>query len=456
MTIMRPKTAVKLLLALSVALALCVIFLSQLKEVLRVMRPTTSEERSSFTGPWLTTETGDSETLATFPPSNTFRWTGVDENVVAVMEMKGEQWQLSYSAKPAARDETGQPAEGDTGGENHQPLQKEVREMTGEGLSVERRPPARTLEMAADEDLGPSDSVKEYKEVTADEDLEPSDSAADDIGPYSTTEFRESENELRYVIRSKPIISEQPSTQEKIIKSATIALSPLVITKDLKSKLPSHTAAESMTHTLPLTPASTSSGRDLLIRSYCSPPLPAYTQDDVYQESWVQNLKDYLRTLHNKQVSVVTANEVHEVVVLNWLISAVVVSNFTLENTLVLSLSRNLADLLRSKNIPVLYVHPYSIISKGARTVITSGFSQVHIVRLTVFRLINHLGYDLVWYDADATVLRNPQPLFDKYPDAGLVGSAGQGPGTLARVWGRTLCTGVLLMRSSQKMGENL
>lgn len=80
---------------------------------------------------------------------------------------------------------------------------------------------------------------------------------------------------------------------------------------------------------------------------------------------------------------------------------------------------------------------------------------QIHIVRLTFFRLLNHWGYDVVMYDSDAVVLKNPQPLFDANQGVELVGSAGKGPESIGHVWGRTICTGVLLLRTSPGLGTH-
>ena len=79
---------------------------------------------------------------------------------------------------------------------------------------------------------------------------------------------------------------------------------------------------------------------------------------------------------------------------------------------------------------------------------------QIHIVRLTLFRLMNHWKYDVVMYDSDAVVLKDPQSLFDSYPGVELVGSAGKGPESIGHIWGRTICTGVLLMRTSPALGR--
>ena len=197
---------------------------------------------------------------------------------------------------------------------------------------------------------------------------------------------------------------------------------------------------------------------DFTTKPYFSFPLPQYTNPlpTILQSEWVHSLKEYLSTLEtgSKQVSVVTANWEHEVVLLNWLISAFLVASPPVENVLVLSLSRKLDKMLKSKNIPVIFIDPTTIIRSSATHFIRTAFSQVHIVRLSLFRLLNHWGYDVVMYDSDAIPLKNPQQLFNKYPTASLIGSAGKGPESINSLWGRTICTGVLLLRSSSVMGK--
>ena len=197
---------------------------------------------------------------------------------------------------------------------------------------------------------------------------------------------------------------------------------------------------------------------DFTIKPYFSFPLSQYTNPlpTILQSEWVHSLKEYLSTLEtgSKQVSVVTANWEHEVVLLNWLISAFLVASPPVENVLVLSLSRKLYEMLKSNNIPVIFIDPTTIIRSSATHFIRTAFSQVHIVRLSLFRLLNHWGYDVVMYDSDAIPLKNPQPLFNKYSTASLIGSAGKGPESINSVWGRTICTGVLLLRSSSVMGK--
>lgn len=182
-------------------------------------------------------------------------------------------------------------------------------------------------------------------------------------------------------------------------------------------------------------------------------PAPKYTKQHALQSGWVEDLKLLLKTLSTTRLSIVTASQEHKVVVLNWLISALVKIKPPLENVLVLAVSSSLYEYLKSRGIAVIYVDPMSLISSQAVETFDSIFAQIHVVRLTVFRLINHWGYDVVMYDSDAVLLRNTQPLFDMYPGADLIGSAGVGPEKLNSLWGRTLCTGVLLLRATARTG---
>lgn len=81
-------------------------------------------------------------------------------------------------------------------------------------------------------------------------------------------------------------------------------------------------------------------------------------------------------------------------------------------------------------------------------------YSYVWIIRMVVYRLINYFGYDVVSYDTDAIPLRNLQPVFDKYRDHDIIGSAGHFPFHLGRAWGFTLCMGVVRFKSNANTGK--
>ena len=259
-----------------------------------------------------------------------------------------------------------------------------------------------------------------------------------------------------------PPLLPQPALQEQKIYVNRIQSPHLVGNDNLKVLEPSSSDLKqvlSMKHVenvdLTFTPQQLSKPTQFSVKNYMSWPLPLHTRADILQSQWVKDLKQYLSGIGNfNQISIVTANQEHMEVVLNWLVSAIIVAKLPLENVLVLSVSLKLHELLVSKKINSIYVPSTHVISKSGLKQIRTAFNQIHIVRLTFFRLINHWGYDVVMYDSDAALLKNPQPLFDAYPGVELVGSAGRGPENIGRVWGRTICTGVLLMRSSKSSGK--
>ena len=182
-------------------------------------------------------------------------------------------------------------------------------------------------------------------------------------------------------------------------------------------------------------------------------PQPRYSKStrDLLQSRWVINLQAYLKTVDGKQVSVVTSSIEHTDILFNWLISAHLVAYPPLKNILVLTLDKSLHDLAESHGFSSLYVSPEMVIDPKAE--VKRVFSQVHIVRLAVVRLMNHYGFDVVNYDCDAILLKNPQTIFDSHKDADLIGTFGKGPNQLFVRWGVTLNTGVMLLRSSAKLG---
>ena len=195
-------------------------------------------------------------------------------------------------------------------------------------------------------------------------------------------------------------------------------------------------------------------GKDFSIHEPFNFPLPHHSRRkrDLLQSPWVDDLQAFLRGVRGTQVSMVTASVEHQDVLMNWLISATLVASPPLQNILVLTLDRSVFHLVSRRNISTLYVSEGMVFSPSAN--VTRRFSQVHVVRLTVLRLLNHYGFSVVNYDCDAILLKNPQPIFDGHKDADLIGTFGKGPGQLYVKWGITLNTGVMLLRSNPKIGE--
>ena len=195
------------------------------------------------------------------------------------------------------------------------------------------------------------------------------------------------------------------------------------------------------------------SDTDFSIREPFHFPLPLYSQEkeELLASPWVSQLQAFLRGVRGNQISMVTASVEHQDVLLNWLISASLVASPPLQDILVLTLDKSVLHLISRRNISTLYVSEEMVVRPSAN--VTRRFSQIHVVRLSVLRLLNHYGFSVVNYDCDAIVLRNPQSIFDGHRDADLIGTFGKGPGHLYSKWGITLNTGVMLLRSNPKIG---
>ncbi len=188
-----------------------------------------------------------------------------------------------------------------------------------------------------------------------------------------------------------------------------------------------------------------------LPQKYASKPLGV-----LLCHPWMQELKDFLGGLNSTLVSLVSSDYNYREVLLNWLISAMVKVSPPLSNVLVLSLDESLYKLLSSRGIACIHIPPESLIRVRLNSSLKrTGFRQVHIMRLTVMRLINHWGYDVANYDTDAIILKNPEPLYDRYADVDFIGSYGNFPQELASKWGIAVCIGVVLVRGTQQSGKN-
>lgn len=183
-------------------------------------------------------------------------------------------------------------------------------------------------------------------------------------------------------------------------------------------------------------------------------PFDKFVKSDVLSAPWVTSLKDILRSYRGKQVNVVSSDTKYQTVLLNWLISALVGSDLSIETLLIISFDKDVKELLDSREIPCVYVNHDTVILDRER--MFSKTSHIWITRSTVYRLISSWGYDIAIYDTDAIILKNPQPVFDAYPDSDIIGSAGKYPFSLGKKWGATFCMGVALFRHTPKTGKIL
>ena len=174
--------------------------------------------------------------------------------------------------------------------------------------------------------------------------------------------------------------------------------------------------------------------------------------DAVLKTGWVMKLKRYLSSVNpSRQVILTEATYDFIKNLVNWLISAAIVSEVPLQYILVLCFDQRTHDLLAERNINSLYI-PYNSVIKNSKLEI----GNIWMSRLAVIRLLSHWGYDVQHYDSDAVLLKNPQSLFQRFPSSDIVASWGDYPDELGKngPWGTTLCMGAVLIRSSPRTGE--
>ena len=201
-----------------------------------------------------------------------------------------------------------------------------------------------------------------------------------------------------------------------------------------------------------------------IAESPMKPPIPFYfpypsmtkTPKEMFSGPWVGKLHKKLSSMPLqavKQVSIVFSDSGYTESLLNWLIAAQVRLKSPLKNVLVICLDEVIFNLLTSNNIPAIIVNKRMVLKPDA-LLKKADIDSVWIIRMTVYRMINYFGYDVVSYDADAVPLKNLQPVFEKYEDHDIIGSAGNFPFDLGRAWGFTMCMGVIRFRSSTNTGK--
>ena len=182
-------------------------------------------------------------------------------------------------------------------------------------------------------------------------------------------------------------------------------------------------------------------------------PQPAFSKssEDILGSPWVMELQNYLKFAKGKKISLITSTMEHIDLLVNWLVAAYLKVEPPLENVLVVSLDYKLHSIFYRRNISSLYVDS-NMVTKS-QSLQNHSFTKVLIMRLAVFRLLNHYGYDVSNYDSDAVPLRNLSPLFDKYQNVDIFGGIGKYPDDLYTKWGATFNAGVMHIRSNANTG---
>lgn len=167
--------------------------------------------------------------------------------------------------------------------------------------------------------------------------------------------------------------------------------------------------------------------------------------EKIASTRWVQDLASIMATWpNNRTVLVVSGNTKFQQPLLNWIISAVLKANVSLDCILILAADEMLYKLLKERRIGSIFVPPSSLYD--SKSIQLSTHQLITYSRFAVVRLLNHWGFTVAHYDSDALILRDAQQIFEKYLLSSIVASRGAGP--------KTLCAGAILFRNNRQMGK--
>ena len=179
---------------------------------------------------------------------------------------------------------------------------------------------------------------------------------------------------------------------------------------------------------------------------------------EILNSPWATELKEKLDAAKiGKQITYVTVSMNYFPTLINWMIHAKLNAMPLLENLLVVSTDKNPDEILSQKGILSQYVPITDILYTMENLDKTKIFSARVIVRMTILRLLNYWGYDVLLVDIDAILINNIQPILDHFHDSDIIESTVHSRHCLPRAayiaWKFCLNIGLFLIRSNAKTG---
>ena len=182
--------------------------------------------------------------------------------------------------------------------------------------------------------------------------------------------------------------------------------------------------------------------------------LPSFAIPTTAETEWVRDLYHSVKQVTGKQVTLLVSDKKYLDILVNWLAHAILYAFQPVNNILIISFDAFSHLVLRRKGFRSIYVPPHSIMKSQNYT---SRFAHIWVTRLTVIRILNYWNFTVQVFDSDAIVLRNIQPLVDKFNNSDIISSAGSYPFDLHHKWAvPTLCMGVFVIKSSPATGKCL
>ena len=176
------------------------------------------------------------------------------------------------------------------------------------------------------------------------------------------------------------------------------------------------------------------------------------SEKEILEAEWVEELQGYLISRPSKTLVMVTSSISYVEVLLNWLVALERNTQTDPADVLIISVDAELHRALKQRELSSVLVQSETMM-KANLTFRNTAFTQIRVMRLALWRLLNHWGYSVLNIDIDAVPLRDLQPLFEAYREADMVAQQGY-PGWRYKDFGATMCTGAVLYRSTPAMGQ--
>ena len=187
--------------------------------------------------------------------------------------------------------------------------------------------------------------------------------------------------------------------------------------------------------------------------SYDNLSVMPYTRPIATNSEWVCNLYREVKQLKGRQVTLLVCDSHYLDVLINWLAHSVLYAFHPVNRILIIAFDTFTHHVLQSKGFHSVYILPEDIVNSDQK----QNVSRVWITRTTVLRLLNYWNYSVLEFDGDAIMIKDIQPLLDKFNNSDIIASAGTFPTTLSKKWkAPTLCMGVILIKCSPAIGKLL
>ena len=179
--------------------------------------------------------------------------------------------------------------------------------------------------------------------------------------------------------------------------------------------------------------------------------MPHYTRPITTNSEWVCNLYREVKQLKGRQVTLLVCNSHYLDVLINWLAHSVLYTFQPVNSILIIAFDYFTHHVLYSKGFHSVHILPEDVANSNH----TKPLNRIWVTRMAIIRLLNYWNYSVLVLDGDAIMMKNIQPLLDKYANSDIITSGGTFPTNLRKKWNApTLCMGVILIKSSPAIGK--